>query len=183
MKQITVPTAEQVSPLTQELFQQLEKKIGKVPNLYATMGYSEKALKGFLDLDTTLAGGVFTPKEREAIALVVSEVNGCEYCLAAHTLTALRTGHSREETLAIREGHATDPKLGALVALAKSVAENQGHVPDAPLEAFFAAGYNEAALMDLVGLIAVRVFTNYVYALTHIPLDFPAAPSLHKTTN
>ncbi|WP_314000265.1 carboxymuconolactone decarboxylase family protein [Xanthocytophaga flava] len=45
-------------------------------------------------------------------------------------------------------------------------------------EAFFDAGYNEAALIELIGLVTVRTFTNYVYTLTDIPVDFPAVPTL-----
>jgi uncharacterized peroxidase-related enzyme len=178
MKPITVPTSEQVTPGARLLFEQLQKRLGKVPNLYATMGYSEHALKAFMELELNLYKGVFRPKEREAVALVVSEVNGCEYCLAAHTLAAIKAGHTQEETLNMRKGAATDPKINAIVALAKAIAETKGYPPTDLLDNFYAAGYNEAALMELVGLITVRIFTNYVFALTHIPIDFPAAPAI-----
>ena len=178
MKPITVPSPEQVSPESQVLFEQLEKRLGKVPNLYATMGYSSHALKAFMELELNLYKGVFRPKEREAVALVVSEVNGCEYCLAAHTIAALKAGLTQDETLNIRKGISTDPKINAIVALAKAIAETKGYPPSDLLDNFYAAGYNEAALMELVGLITVRIYTNYVFALTHIPIDFPAAPAL-----
>ena len=179
MKVFNVPVKEQVSPETQLLFEQLKKRLGKVPNLYATIGYSPIALKAFLEFEEILGHGVFTAKEREAIALAVSEVNGCNYCLAAHTALAVKRGFTKEDTLAIRKGAVDDHKLNAIVQLAKSIAENKGKPNDAMLENFYGAGYNEAAVMELIGLVTVRIFTNYVYALTGIPIDFPAAEPLN----
>ncbi|PZF72711.1 carboxymuconolactone decarboxylase family protein [Taibaiella soli] len=179
MKKITVPQAEEVSQQSQELFGMLQKRIGKVPNLYGTIGYSAHALKGFLDFEAELAKGVFTLREREAVALAVSEINHCEYCLAAHSVSAVRSGFTLEETLLIRSGNIEDPKLRAIVRLAQAITETSGRPADHFLENFYNAGYNEIALMELVGLISVRVFTNYVYALTQVPIDFPEATPLN----
>src|SRR5580698_6331294 len=121
MKKITVPTREQVSPDAQLLFDVLQKRAGKVPNLYATMGHSAFALKGFMGLEDALNGGVFSAKEREAIALVVSEVNSCEYCLAGHTILAIKRGFTKEETLDIRRGQVTDSRLNSIIQLAKAI--------------------------------------------------------------
>ena len=175
MSAITVPSREQVSAESQVLFDVLQKRVGKVPNLYATIGYSPFALKAFLDFEETLNKGSFNAKEREAIALIVSEVNGCEYCLVAHTMLALKRGYSKAETLDIRKGEVSDPKLSAIVLLAKAIVETKGYPANDFLDSFYSVGFNEAALMELVGLITLRIYTNYVFALTGIPLDFPAA--------
>lgn len=175
MKTIIVPTRDEVSPEAQVSFDVLQKRMGKVPNLYATMGYSENALKGFLEFEGTLNKGVFRPKEREAIALIVSELNGCAYCLAGHTAAAIKFGFTKEQTHDIRRGHTGDAKLDAIIALAASIAKNKGDADPELVDAFFEVGFNEGALMELIGLITVRVFTNYVYALTKIPVDFPLA--------
>lgn len=175
MKKIEVPAKEQVSAESQTIFDQFQKRLGKVPNLYATIGYSGNALKAFVDFEATLNHGAFNGKEREAIALIVSEVNGCAYCLAGHTLAAIKNGFTKEDTLAIRKGEITDAKLSAVIGLAKSIAVNKGHADEQALESFFDAGFDEAAVMELIGLVTVRVFTNYVYALTEIPVDFPLA--------
>lgn len=179
MTKIQVPSHDQVPADAQVIFDQIQKRLGKVPNLYATIGYSAHALKGFLDFEATLNKGVFSAKEREAIALVVSEVNNCTYCLSAHTLLALKQGFSKEDTFAIRKAAVADSRLQAILQLAQSIAENKGNADAAAKDQFFAAGFDEAALMDLAGLVTVRVFTNYVYALTDIPVDFPLAESIH----
>lgn len=127
MKTIQVPTRDQVSAGSQVIFDQFQKRLGRVPNLYATMGYSENALKGFVDFDAAFSHGVFRPKEREAIALIVSEINGCAYCLAGHTLAAIKNGFTKEETLDLRRGKSNDDKVNAIVQLAKSITINKGH--------------------------------------------------------
>ncbi|MDP9077068.1 MAG: carboxymuconolactone decarboxylase family protein [Bacteroidota bacterium] len=179
MKTISVPTRDQVSPDSQLLFDVLQKRMGKVPNLYATIGYSPFALQSFMNLEETLNKGVFNPKEREAIALIVSEINSCEYCLAGHTMAAIKRGFTKEETIAIRKGSAEDPRLHAIIQLSKSIAENKGKPSENSLEAFYNAGFDEAALMELIGFVTVRIFTNYVFALTNVPIDFPLAEPLH----
>ncbi len=179
MKQIEVPDRSQVSPESQVIFDQLQKRIGQVPNLYATIGYSDHALKGMLDFEASLyASRLFTGKEKEAINLIVSQVNECEYCLASHTALAVKRGYSLEETVAIRKAEASDPKLNSALRLAKALTENKGKANQQLLDAFFDAGYQEGALMDLIGIVALRSFTNYVYSSTKIPVDFPLAPSI-----
>jgi uncharacterized peroxidase-related enzyme len=174
MKTIHVPAKEQVSTASQAIFDQIQQKLGKVPNLYATIGYSAPALKGMLDYEATLtSSSIFTAKEREAINLIVSQVNACDYCLAAHTAIAQMKGFTKEETILIRKGIAKDLKLNTIILLAKSVAQHKGKADATLAENFFAAGYDEAALIELIGLITLRIFTNYVYAATEIPIDFP----------
>lgn len=179
MKKINVPTRDEVSEDSKEIFDVIQKRFGKVPNLFAAMGYSAKALKGYLDYNETLNSGVFKPKEREAVSLAVSEVNTCTYCLSAHTMAALKLGYTQEETVAIRKGEASDPSLNAIVRLAKAIVVDKGHVDATLVEAFFQAGYKEDALLELAGLVAARTFTNYAYALTDVPVDFPVVRPLN----
>jgi len=173
MKTINVPSREQVSPESQEIFDEITKKMGKVPNLYATIGFSHNALKAMLDFERAFNNGVFNAKEREAIYLAVSQVNHCDYCLAAHSILAGMRGYNVEEILNLRRGIAEDSKLLAVVQLAKAIAESKGNVNHFVKNSFFDAGYDEAALIELTALVTLRTFTNYVYALTDIPLDFP----------
>ncbi|MEO6315275.1 MAG: carboxymuconolactone decarboxylase family protein [Chitinophagaceae bacterium] len=177
MKTIQVPTREIVSIDAQLLFDQVQKRMGKVPNLYATVGYSAVALKALLTLNDILSHSKFTATEREVISLAVSEVNNCNYCIAAHTMTGKMKGLSEEDVTAARYGRAANPKLNTVAQLAKSIAANKGDADKDLLEDFFAAGYQASDLMELVGLIIAITFTNYVYVLTGVPIDFPQ-PSL-----
>lgn len=180
MKKFTVPARENVSPDNQANFDALKKALGMVPNLYATIAYSENGLSRYLAFQSATTS--LSNKEKEAVNLVVSQVNGCIYCQSAHTVLGKMNGFSEEETLNIRSGNSSNPKLNALVVLAKDITENKGHVSAANLDAFYAAGYNDGNLVDVILQVSDKIAMNYLHNLTKIPVDFPMATSL-ETVN
>jgi len=179
MKTIKVPAKEQLSAESQTILESVQKKMGQIPNLYATIGYSSSALKAMLETEAALShDSSFTAKEREAINLIVSQVNNCDYCLAAHTMLGKMRGFSEEDTIAIRKAEYADAKLDSVIKLAQSIANNKGAADDPALQNFFEAGFDEKALIELTALIVLRSFTNYVFANTQIPIDFPVAAAI-----
>ena len=177
MTSIHVPTREEVSPANQEIFDQLNKALGMVPNLYATFAHSGTALATYLafqNAKSSIAG-----KAREVVNLVVSQVNECQYCLAAHTMLGKMNGFTDAQILEIRHGHASfDAKLDALARLVKEVTLSRGHADQAVVEAFFAAGWTQENLVDAMVVIGDKTVSNYLHSTTKIPVDFPAAPKL-----
>ena len=181
MTTFQVPTREQVSAQNAQIFDNLQKGLGFVPNLYATFGLSENGLGAYMALQQSQTKSVFKAKEREAINLVVSQVNECVYCLAAHTALGKMNGFTEEQILQLRAGHADfDPKLDALVKLAKAITETRGHATPETLDAFVAAGYKLNDVVDLILLVGDKIISNYLHALTGIPVDFPVAPVLES---
>jgi AhpD family alkylhydroperoxidase len=174
---MNVPTREHVSPNNQAIFDQLKSKLGKVPNLYATLAYSDHALESYLAFQN--ASSSITGKAREVVNLVVSEVNSCEYCLAAHTVIAGMNGFTDEQILELRSGRASfDAKLNALARLVRNISVNRGHADQSLVESFFAAGWSAENLVDVIVAIGDKTVTNYLHGTTQIPIDFPAAPKL-----
>ncbi len=177
MSVIGVPTREDVSPANQAIFDQLKSKLGMVPNLYATLAHSELALANYLAFQNSKSS--ITGKAREVVNLVVSQVNDCEYCLAAHTVIGGMVGFKPEQILEIRSGRASwDAKLDALARLVQSIALNRGHADEAFVDDFLAAGWSKENLVDAIVVIGDKVVTNYLHATTRVPVDFPAAPKL-----
>ena len=177
MSRINVPTRDDVSPANQALFDTLKKGLGMVPNLYATLAHSENALGSYLALQN--AKSSITGKAREVVNLVVSQVNECEYCLAAHTMIGKMNGFTDAQVLEIRSGTASfDPKLDALARLVKAIASQRGKIDDTLLDAFFAAGWTQENLVDTIVTIGDKTITNYLHSVTQVPVDFPAAPKL-----
>jgi len=175
---IQVPTRDQVDAKAQGIFDNVKKQLGVVPNLYATIGYSSDALENFLAFNGAAGGNSFTKKEKEAIDLAVSEVNGCTYCLAAHTTLGKMAGFTEEETIALRAGTIADERLSAITRLAASISRNRGKVDDALVANFLAQGFEEKAVIDLISAVTAITFTNLVHGLTKVPVDFPAASVL-----
>lgn len=178
MKKIQVPTREQVDAKSQAIFDQLKKQLGIVPNLYATIGYSSEALEAFLNFSGSAGKGSFTGKEIEAIKLAVSEANECKYCLAAHTALAKNQGFTQEETLELRATSIQDERLQAITTLARDITLNRARVNPANLERFYAQGFEEKGLIDLIAVVHAISFTNYTHILTDVPVDFPKAAPL-----
>jgi len=178
MSAFKVPTRDEVAPANQELFDALKKRVGFVPNLYATFGLSKTALGTYLALQN--APSSIAGKAREVVNLVVSQVNECEYCLAAHTAVGGMLGFTPEQILEIRSGRASfDPKLDALARFARSVALNRGKVDPELTEAFLAAGWTQENVIDTIMAVGDKIISNYLHSVTKIPVDFPAAPKLN----
>lgn len=176
MAKFTVPTAEQVSPENQENFIAIKKAIGMVPNLYATIAYSNHGLSRYLAFQSAKTS--LSNKEKESVNLVVSEVNGCIYCQSAHTVLGKMNGFSEEEILRLRSGSSSDAKLNALVTLAKDITKSKGHASSSNLDAFYAVGYDNGNLVDVILQISDKIAMNYLHNLTEIPVDFPLAQPL-----
>lgn len=179
MTKFTVPTKEEVSAPNKVLFDQLKKTAGFVPNIYAFMAYSDTALDSYLQFEN--AANSFSKKEVELVKLVVSQENGCQYCLSAHTVFGKMNGFSQDQMLEIRGGSASfNGKLDALAKLTKEITANKGRVSDEAANNFFNAGYTKGSLIELVQLVAIMVVTNYLNNITQIPIDFALAPELEE---
>jgi AhpD family alkylhydroperoxidase len=177
MTTFNIPSREQVSATNQNLFDNLKKGLGMVPNLYATLAHSENALGSYLTFQN--AKSSVTGKAREVVNLVVSQVNCCEYCLAAHTAIGKMHGFSDPQIIEIRSGKADfDTKLGALARLVKNITLERGHADQALVDAFFAAGWTKENLVDVIVIIGDKTVTNYLHGTTQVPIDFPVAPKL-----
>jgi len=178
MSKLEKVSKENASKESIEIFESLESKVGMVPNVYATLGNSAKALKATLSIGEILQGGEFNGKETEAIALAVAQTNDCGYCLAAHTAVGKSQGLSEDETVALRNGSIEDDKLKALTDLAKSITEKRGYPSEDLVDNFFDAGYNQAALSELIVLVGLNTITNYTNHIAQTEIDFPEAPEL-----
>jgi uncharacterized peroxidase-related enzyme len=174
---IPVPTRDQVSSENQAIFDRLQKMLTFVPNLYATFAYSQTALGTYLALQN--AKSSLSAKEREVVNLVVSQVNQCEYCLAAHTAVGKMLGFTDAQILEIRRGRAPfDAKLDALAQFVREVAQTRGHARPESVEALLAAGWTRGNLVDAMMAIGDKIVSNYLHGVTKVPVDFPPAPAL-----
>lgn len=177
MATFSVPTKETVSEANQAIFANLEKGLGFVPNLYATLAHNETALGDFLTAGQRKS--TLTGKEKEVINLVVSEVNGCGYCKAAHTAIGKNNGFNDDQILEIRGGSAAfNAKYDALAKFVHSASINRSKPTGAATDTLLAAGYNAGSVADIALLIGEITVTNYLHGITQVPVDFPAAPDL-----
>ncbi len=181
MTKFNVPKREEVSENNKVIFDNLQKNLGFVPNLYATFAYSDTALADYLAFQNRKS--TLKAKEREVVNLVVSQVNDCHYCQSAHTALGKMSGFTEEQILELRSGSASfDPKLDALAKFVKNITVNRSKPDPAVVEKFFEAGYNKANLVDTIIVIGDKVVSNFFHGTTQIPIDFPLAKKLELET-
>ena len=175
MPRLNTVTLETATGEAKEILTAIDKKYGMVPNFFLGAANSPAALASVVGLTTPLENGVLTPQEREVITLTTSQLNDCDYCLGAHTAVAKMTGFSHEETLNIRRGKPSDAKHKALVDFVKAVIETKGKVSDTVLNNFRDAGFDDAAVAEVIATIAYKTFSNYFNRLNDTVMDFPSA--------
>jgi uncharacterized peroxidase-related enzyme len=178
MSRIPTPgTIEAAPAAAQPLLQAVMKQIGSAPNLFRIIATSPAALEGYLSLSGALAKGALDAATRERIALAVAQINGCGYCLAAHTYLGKHVAKlSDSEVEANRSGRSEDAKANAAVAFASKVTKERGAVSDADFAAVRAAGYSDAEIVEIVTHVALNTLTNYINEVLKTDIDFPAVP-------
>ena len=165
-------------PGQKKLLEGIKAKMGKVPNIYATIAHSPTTLEAMMGYNAGLKKGVLTPQEIEMIALAIAEKNCCDYCLAAHTVMAKMAGVSADDMITSRKGMGSNTKTDALLKLAVEINETKGRPSLSTIDAFRKAGYEDAALVEVVAWVAFNIFTNYINHVADTAIDFPKAPEL-----
>ena len=156
-----------------ELLDAVIAKYGAVPNSFKTMAHSPVGLQGFLDLSGTLEGGVLPFETRYQIALAVSEINRCSYCLSAFTAIG-RGGGMKDETLTMcRRAGSTDPKVDAMLKFAAAIVRDRGAVTSEDFQKVKSGGCSDEEIQEIVANVALFTFANYINLVIGTEIDFP----------
>lgn len=175
MSRIPTPATIDAAPaLSQPMLAAVKQELGLVPNLFRLVSNSPAALEGYLSLSGALAKGDLPAATRERIALAIAEVNGCGYCLSAHTYLGKHVAKLDDaEMNANRNGGSNDPKADAAVRFAAKVARERGHVSADDVRAVKLAGYDDAQVIEMVLHVALNTWTNYINEVAQTEIDFP----------
>lgn len=175
MSRIAIPATIADAPeASRPLLEAVAKQLGSAPNLFRAVALSPQALEGYLGLSGALAKGKLPAATRERIALAVAEINGCDYCLSAHTYLGKNLAKLDDaEITANRSGASNDPKADAAVRFAAKVARERGRVSEADFAAVRIAGYTDAQIIEIVQHVALNVWTNYFNNAFATEIDFP----------
>jgi uncharacterized peroxidase-related enzyme len=163
----------QVTGKTKQLFDVAKGKMGMIPNTLRVLGHSPAVLEGYLGLGAAVSATSLPPKIREQIFLTISELNGCGYCLSAHTLTGRHAGLSKDDITHARQGTGTDEKADAAVKFARKLSQQRGKVTELDLEAARSASLSDAELVEVVAAVTLITFTNYANNAFDPVIDFP----------
>jgi uncharacterized peroxidase-related enzyme len=156
-----------------QLLEGVQKGLGVTPNLFRVAAQSPSTLEGLVSFFGAVGKGQLKAKTREAIALTVSEIDGCDYCLSAHSALGKGAGLSQADLDAARGGEASDPRLAATLHFARSVTEKRGRVSDADVTEARRAGLEDAEILEVVANVALTTLTNYLNEVASTDIDFP----------
>lgn len=181
MQRFKIPTISQVSEKNKEILKGIQKTMGFLPNFYAYLAKNETTLPVYRTLQKRKS--TLSAKEREVVSLVVSQANDCSYCLSAHSLLGKINGFSEAQLLEIRKTEtSSNKKYDVLAKFTKSIVDNRGKASDQALENFFAVGYTESNMIDIVMIIGEVTISNYIHNLIKYEIDFPLAPEIDLQT-
>jgi len=177
MSTIGIPKPSEVSIENRNYIDYFNKKLGRIPNLYAAMMHSENAFISYYPFHTSKIS--LSIKECVAISLVVSQINKSLYGLSEQTMIGMLNGFSEAEIMQLRSGAADfDKKLNSLVQLVKNLMEQKGKVDTAFLENFFSEGYTPEHLVDVLHVVGDNFITNFTGKVLEVPIDFPLAKEI-----
>ena len=175
MSRIPIPaTIDDAPAASRPMLDAVKKQLGVAPNVFRLVATSPAALEGYVGLLGALGQGALPAPTRERIALAVAEINGCSYCLSAHTYLGRNLAKLDDaEMTANRHGASNDLKADAAVRFAAKVARERGHIGDDDLRAVRMAGYSDAQIIEIVQHVALNTWTNYINEVAKTDVDFP----------
>ncbi|MTI89702.1 MAG: carboxymuconolactone decarboxylase family protein [Balneolaceae bacterium] len=174
MQRIEALNPEGTTGKTKELFDQVQSKLGMVPNMMRTMGNSSAVLEGYLSFNAALSGSAVGAELGELIALTVANVNGCNYCNAAHSFIGEKLVHIDDELLeGARTGKVMDKKIQTALSFARILVTKRGKVDTEDINLLKEAGFTEGEIAEIIAHVALNIFTNYFNNAVLVEVDFP----------
>jgi uncharacterized peroxidase-related enzyme len=159
---------------TKDLFDRVQQRFGRIPNAMKVLANSPPAFAAWWAFDEAMAGSSLPPSVHEQIAVLMANLNGCAYCLSAHTAAARAVGVSSADAAQARHGAASDEQAAAALAFARDAVAARGGVSDAALDRARSAGLTDAELIEILATVAINTFNNYYNRLAAPVIDFPA---------
>lgn len=150
------------------------KAFGMIPNLHAVMAQAPTLLEGYQVLHNLAQQTSFNKEELTVVWQTINVEHECHYCVPAHAAIAKSMGVDDDIVTAIREKRdPADTKLAALRQFTLSVVRQRGQVSAEAQSEFFAAGYSNQQVLEIILVLAQKVMSNYVNHVADTPLDAP----------
>lgn len=156
----------------------VQAKFGFLPNIYGVFAESPSVIKAYIAMTDLLDKSAFTPAEAQLTLLTISAENGCDYCVAAHTMVGKMVALDDQVIEAVRTGlPIPDKRLGRLHHFTKTMVANRGHVSAEEVDAFIADGFTKAQALDVALATALKTMSNYINHFADTPLDEAFEPA------
>jgi alkylhydroperoxidase family enzyme len=174
MNKFTIHTLESAPKASQPLLAESLKSYGMIPNLHGVLAEAPGILEAYFKLHNLFENSSFNKDELTVVWQTINVEHECHYCVPAHTGIAKMMNVDDSITDALRNGTAMpSEKLQALHVFTLSVVRKRGAVSQEELEAFFAAGYEQRHVLEVILGLSQKVISNYVNRVAETPVDKP----------
>ena len=170
---LNIPAAVKLTPELQAYFDKCQEKLGFVPNVLRAYAFDPVKLQAFIDMvdDLMLADSGISKLEREMIAVVVSAVNHCHYCLTAHgAAVRQRAKDPVMGELMVQNYRAANlpPKQKAMMDFAVKLTEHPAKMEEADREGLRKVGFSDRDIWDIAATAAFYNMSNRLAAATEM---------------
>jgi uncharacterized peroxidase-related enzyme len=155
-------------------FAEAKAQFGGVINLFRSAGNAPNVLSGILAMNKELAANrELSDHQVELVAMLVSALNRCDYCVNVHMQVGKSVGLTGEELISAMAAQGNDRKTQALLDYANEVVRNRGLVTDNTLQRARGEGFSDKALLEVIGVIGVYTTLQYIRHVANPAKDFP----------
>lgn len=174
MSTLTIHTIETAPEESKESLKNSVKAFGMLPNLHGVLSGSPALLEVYKRTHQLFSNSSFNAEELTVVWQTINVEHECHYCVPAHTAIAHMMKVDPALTEALRNGETMPTeKLQVLQDTVLSIVRNRGHISDAELEAFYAQGYGQRQVLDIILGVSQKVISNYTNHIANTPVDEP----------
>lgn len=172
MTSLKVHNIETAPEGSKQLLENSQKAYGSIPGLHGVLAGAPKILEAYQTLHQLFVDTSFNNEELTVVWQAINVEHACHYCVPAHTGIAKMMKVDDSITEALRnETPLENPKLEALRTMALTIVRNRGHVTQEDLDTFYAAGYEERQVLEIILGLSQKVISNYTNHIANTPVD------------
>jgi len=172
MSTLKVYTIQSAPAESKALLEKSHKAYGMIPGLHGVLAGAPGILEAYQNLHQLFVDSSFNNEELTVVWQSINVEHECHYCVPAHTGIAAMMNVDENITAALRnKTPLADSKLEALREMTLSIVRNRGNVKDAEIEAFYAAGYGERQILEIILGVSQKVISNYTNHIAQTPVD------------
>jgi alkylhydroperoxidase family enzyme len=174
MTKLKINSIETAPEGSKALLEKSQKGFGMIPGLHGVLSTSPQIFEAYQTLHELFTNTSFNAEELTVVWQTINVEHECHYCVPAHTGIAKMMKVDDTITEALRnETPLENPKLEALRTLTLIITRNRGHVSQEELTAFYAAGYGEQQVLEIILGLSQKVISNYTNHIANTPVDAP----------
>ena len=172
MTTLKVHNIETAPKESKDLLEKSQKDYAMIPGLHGVLAESPGLFEAYKKIHKLFVNSSFNNEELTVVWQTINVEHACHYCVPAHTAIAKMMKVDDAITEALRnEAPLENPKLEALRTMTLSILRNRGHVTQNELNTFYATGYKERHVLDIILGLSQKIISNYTNHIANTPVD------------